>query len=311
MKRKPYRFLLYLGLRLVKELVRAIPRRPALAIAEGVGKTAFLVARRERERTLAHLRMVYGKEKSETELETLGKNVFIHFARAAVDVLRLPELVQAGLEEFVDGKESLFILDQALSEGRGVILLTAHLGNWELMGAFLRTQGYRGAVVARRLYYERFDREIVNLRKEVDLNTIYQDAPPREFLNVLHQNEILGVLADQDIDRFEGIFVPFFGLPAYTLTAPVKLALATGAPIVPTFVLRNGDRYRLFMEEPIRVELKGTKEEMIEEYTARWSRVVEEKIRAFPEQWAWMHRRWKTQPEGVQIKETAGCSSND
>lgn len=287
-----------------------LPRKAALALAEGVGELAFLVARRERERTLAHLKLAYGSEKSESELRETARQVFLHFARTAVDTLQLPKLVGSGLESLIDGKEGLVLLDRLLSEGKGVIALTAHLGNWEFISAFFRSRKYQGAVVGRRIYYERFDRMICDLRKRVNVRTIYQDAPAREFLSVLRQNEILGLLADQDIDRLEGIFVPFFGRPAYTLTAPVKLALATGAPILPVFLVREGEeRYRLLIEEPIRVEPKGTKEETIEEYTARWSRVVEEKIREFPEQWAWMHRRWKTQPAESQTKEKVGCLS--
>ncbi len=183
-----------------------------------------------------------------------------------------------------------------------MILLTAHFGNWELMGALLRFYDYKGAVVGRQIYYEKYNQAILDLRGKATLRTIYQDASPREFLKVLKQNEILGILADQDIDRLEGIFVPFFGRPAYTLTGPVKLALASGAPIVPTFLIREGNRYRLLVEEPIRVEMKGSREETVQEYTSRWSRVIEEKIRAHPEQWAWMHRRWKTQTaEGSSV----------
>jgi len=78
------------------------------------------------------------------------------------------------------------------------------------------------------------------------------------------------------------------------LTAPVKLALASGAPLVPVFLMRVGDRYQLHVEEPIWVEMRASREETIQEYTARWSQVIEEKIRAYPDQWVWMHRRWKT-----------------
>ncbi|MBI4115575.1 MAG: lysophospholipid acyltransferase family protein [Candidatus Omnitrophica bacterium] len=296
MKQKPYRYLLYLGLRLVQGLAVLLPREAALLFARGVGRFAFLVARRERERTILHLTWVFENGKTPQEIYDLACRVFIHFAEAAVDVLRFPRLTQENISQLIVGSENLATFDRLLSERNGIILLTAHFGNWELMGAYLRLRGYQGAVVARRIYYEKFNQALIELRKSVNLRTIYQDAPARELLKALHQNEILGILADQDVDRLDGVFVQFFGRPTYTLTSPVKLALVTGSPIVPTFLLRRGKGYELLMGEPIRVQMKGSREETVQEYTAMWSRVLEEKIREYPDQWAWMHRRWKTQP---------------
>ena len=301
MKHKPYRYFLYLGLCLVQGLVSWLPRNFLLGLAEGLGRIAFFVARRERKKTLLHLTSVYGGEKSPEEIHELGKQVFVHFGRIAADVLRFPKWNRAELDRLIEGKESFSPIDRLLSEGRGIILLTAHLGNWELLGAFLTLRGYNGAGVGRRIYYEKFDRFLVDLRKQAGVRTIYQDAHAREYLKVLNQNEILVILADQDVDHLDGIFVPFFGRPAYTLTSPVKLALATGAPILPAFLVRAGDCYRLLIDEPIRVEMRATRDQTLQEYTARWSGVVEAKIRAYPEQWVWMHRRWKTAetPGGV------------
>lgn len=253
------------------------------------------MARRERKKTVAHLGNAFG-EKTSSELETLGRRVFVHYARVAVDVLRFPQLTQENLNLMVNSGDGLGRLNALYKEGKGIIILTAHLGNWELMGAYLRLNGCRGAVIGRKIYYEKFNQVLLEMRGRIGLQTIFQDAPAKEFLKVLKRNEMLGILADQDVDRLDGIFIPFFGKPAYTLTSPVKLALVTEAPIVPTFLVREGDRYRLLVDEPIRVEMKGTREETIEEYTRKWSQRVEDKIRKYPDQWVWMHRRWKTQP---------------
>ena len=305
MKRKPYRYLLYLGLRVVQPIVLWVPRSMAFFLAKALARAAFLFIRRERERTIQHLTLALGQEKSPQEIQELACRVFIHFAEAAVDVLRFPKLNREELDLLVKEGDGLSKIRQILAEGRGMILLTAHLGNWELMGALIRLHGIPGTVVGRQLYYEKFNQAIINLRGKIALRTIYQDDPVRESLKVLKQNEILGILADQDIDRLDGVFVPFFGRPAHTLTAPVKLALASGAPLVPVFLIREGLGYRLLVEDPIRVEMKGTREETIQEYTVQWSRVIEEKIRAYPEQWAWMHRRWKTQPSAASSPASA------
>lgn len=304
MKHKPYRYLFYLGLRLLQAVVLWMPREVALALARGIGGLAFFIARRERKRTLSHLSYAFGEEKKAEEIRELGRKVFMHYAHVAADVLRFPRLTREAVDQLVEGHEGLSVFDRVLREGRGAILLSAHLGNWELMGAFLRFHGYPGALVGRRIYYEKFNQVLLDLRSKVTLKTLYQDASPREFVRVLNQNQILGILADQDVDRFDGIFVPFFGRPTYTLTTPVKLALATGAPLLPAFVIRSGKRYRFLVEEPIYVQMRMNKEETIREYTERWSQVIEAKIRAYPDQWVWTHRRWKTQPPPAEVPQT-------
>ena len=296
MKNKPYRYILYLGLRLLQLAVWALPRRAGFFLAGGLAALAFQVLGRERQKTIRHLMIAWGGEKDPAELRRIARRVFIHFGESAVDALRIPRMNREEADRLVEAGDGFERIDRVLAEGKGMILLTAHFGNWELMGAVIMLKGYKGTVVGRRIYYDKFNEAILNLRGSMALRTIYQDASPREFLRVLQDNQILGILADQDLDWAEGIFVPFFGRPAHTLTAPVKLALASGAPIVPVFLPRQGERYRLIVDDPIRVEMKGTREETIQEYTARWSRAVEKTIRAYPDQWAWMHRRWKTSP---------------
>lgn len=304
-KYKPYRFLLYVGLRILVAAVPLIPQKAALFIAEILGRLAFLIARRERQKTLAHLAFAYGARKDAAGIHKLGQGVFIHFAKAAVDTLRLPRLNKEELNQLIEPGYDLAVIDRLLSEGRGIILLTAHLGNWELLGAFLRSKGYEGALVGRKIYYERFNEVLLALRGKWTLKTIYQDSPPHDFLRILKQNQILAILADQDVDRLNGIFVPFFGHLTYTLTSPVRLAMSTGSPILPIFLVRNGEQYKLLIDEPIRIETRGNREEILQEYTQRWSKVIEDRIRMFPDQWVWMHRRWKTQmpsqPQAVEV----------
>ena len=102
------------------------------------------------------------------------------------------------------------------------------------------------------------------------------------------------LLADQDVDSVDGIFVDFFGKPAHTPKGPVALALATGAPLVPCFMIREKNCHKLVLEDPIELEEKSDKDETIKFNTQKWSRIVESYIRRYPEQWVWMHRRWKT-----------------
>ena len=187
--------------------------------------------------------------------------------------------------------------------------MTAHLGNWELLPRMFGLEGFRGGVVGRRIYYEPYNRWIVGLRGSVGVQTIYQDEAVRQIHAHLKAGEIVGLLPDQDRDSVRGIFVDFFGRPAYTSVAPVKFAMASGAPILPAFMVRMpGNRYKLLLGNLIRPKIEeGDRTASIRKYTEAWMKDFEEVIRRYPEQWGWMHDRWKTKPDGVaaaELKET-------
>jgi KDO2-lipid IV(A) lauroyltransferase len=155
--------------------------------------------------------------------------------------------------------------------------------------------GYSSNVIARPIYYEKYEEWISSLRKGMGVNVIYRTDSPKKLLYRLKENELVGIMPDQDIDSVEGVFVDFFGKKAYTPSAPVKIAMASGTPIIPMFIVRNGRRHTIFVEEPIRVQKSEDKEEDVLRYTQQWSDVVESYVRRYPEQWVWMHKRWKTQ----------------
>lgn len=187
--------------------------------------------------------------------------------------------------------------------------MTAHLGNWELLPRVFGLQGFRGGVVGRRIYYEPYNLWVMRLRSFPGFRTIYQDEAVRQIHAHLKAGEIVGLLPDQDRDSVRGIFVDFFGKPAYTSVAPVKFAMAAGAPILPAFMVRMpGDRYKLLLGNLIRPKIEGNdRAASIRKYTEAWMKDFEAVIRRYPEQWGWMHDRWKTRPDEVttaELKET-------
>jgi KDO2-lipid IV(A) lauroyltransferase len=139
----------------------------------------------------------------------------------------------------------------------------------------------------------------------VNVQTIYQDEAVRQVHKRLEAGEIVGLLPDQDRDSVRGIFVDFFGVPAYTSVAPVKFSMSSGAPILPAFMVRvSGDRYRLVLGNLIRPKIEqGDREASIRKYTEAWMKDFETVIRQYPDQWGWMHDRWKTRPEEVRCTE--------
>lgn len=314
-KKKPYRYLLYLGLELLRHLVLILPRRANYAVATALGVLSYRFLPKEQAKIARHLEEAFGNKKSADEIDKLGKGAFVNLAKSAIDVLWFPKLNRKRIEGLVYLERGTGKIDQALARGNGAIVLTGHIGNWELLASYFRFLGYPGCLVGRRIYYEPFNRLLVSLRKKALVSTIYRDESPRTILEELRANHVVGMSADQDIDSVESMFIPFLGKPAWTPIGPAKIALASGAAIVPAFMIHSGLRYRLFIEDPIWPPETDSKEEAIRVMTEAWSQVVERYIRLYPDQWVWMHNRWKTKHESklkskaVEPFETSGQSA--
>ena len=308
-KRKFYRYPLYLLARLGAGLLLVLPRRWALALASGIGHLGYRFVSRQRTKILENLKLAYGDTKSPSELETIGWRVMGHMLQTAVDSLRFATLSRDQAALFVETGDAYSFCKDILQEGKGLIIMTAHLGNWELLPRVFGLQGFRGGVVGRRIYYEPYNRWVVGLRSFVGFRTIYQDEAVRQIHAHLKAGEIVGLLPDQDRDSVRGIFVDFFGKPAYTSVAPVKFSMASGAPILPAFMVRMpGNRYKLLLGHLIRPKIENhDRATSIRKYTEAWMEDFEEVIRRYPEQWGWMHDRWKTKSDEVgaaELKET-------
>ncbi|OGX11464.1 MAG: hypothetical protein A2351_04320 [Omnitrophica bacterium RIFOXYB12_FULL_50_7] len=312
-KRKFYRYPLYLLARLAAEFLLILPRSWALALASGVGHGGYRLVSRQRTKILENLKLAYGDTKSSVELEAIGRRVLGHMLQTAVDFLRFATLSRDRVVSIVETGDAYSFCKDVLQEGRGLIIMTAHLGNWELLAGSFCLQGFKGAVIGRRIYYEPYNRWIVGLRSAVGVQTIYQDEAVRQVHVHLKAGGIIGLLPDQDRDHTRGIFVDFFGKPAHTSVAPVKFAMASGAPILPAFMVRMpGNRYKLLLGNLIRPKIEGgDRTASIRKYTEAWMKDFEEVIRRYPEQWGWMHDRWKTKSEDVtvaELKETVKSS---
>jgi len=300
-KYKPYRYPVYLLARLASAFLTLFPRRLALGIANGVGYLAYVFVAYQRNKILGNLKLAYGSTKSAKELHAIGCQVMGHMLRTGVDFLRFSKLSPDKVASFVDMREAFSFCKDILQEGKGLIIMTAHLGNWELLAGIFCLQGFSGAVIGRRIYYEPYNRWIVGLRDSVRVRTIYQNQAVREVYKFLKSGGIIGLLPDQDRDSVRGIFVDFFGTPANTTVAPVKFSMSSGAPILPAFMVRMpGDRYKLLLGDLIRPKIEqGDRAASIRKYTEAWMKDFEKVIRQYPEQWGWMHDRWKTRPEAT------------
>lgn len=280
----------YHAVRTFIALMNVLPRRRALSVSGWMGGLAYLSARNARRRTLSNLTLAYGGEKSRRQIRQLGRSVFRELGRNVVDVARLPGLTAENVDALVR-TEGLSYLESAYGEGRGVVAVSAHLGNFELMGTFLALKGFTVTVVAAPLYDPRLDALLLKNRVRGGLHVVGRDRATSAVLRALRKGHVVGLLVDQDT-RGAGITVPFFGRPARTPTGPAVLADRVGAPIVPMAIHRLADdTHLLTVRPPIRPA--GRAPEDVETTTSAYTAELERFIRKAPAQWVWMHDRWK------------------
>lgn len=289
-------WLIFQLVRSLIKLVRVLPRRVAIKVFERLGALAFRLIRKEREKTLRHLRLAFGAQKSETEIFDLAQNTFRALGRNAAEALRLPQMKRDGLEQYIRfaGREHL---DKALARGRGVLCITGHIGCWELMAMCIASH-YPLAVVGAAIYDPRLDEILVREREQAGYRTFSRTASgTRQILRWFREGGVLGILIDQDT-RVEGEFVDFFGQAAYTPSGPIVLAERTEVPIVPLAIHMNEDFTHTVEVRP-EIELQKTGDARADRIAniEKCSKAVEAFIREHPEQWVWMHERWKTRPE--------------
>lgn len=277
------------------KVLRILPRLIALSLMRLLGRLGFILASGPRRRAIKHLTMVYGQEKNSAEIKNLARRVFIHFATVAGDFVRMPIIIRKGINSLVttSGMEHL---DQAFANGRGLLMITCHFGNWELMGAWLAENGYRMSVVGTTLFDPRLDQILVEARDNAGYTNIARGKGTRDILRTLKKGDAVGMLIDQDT-KADGVFVNFFGRPAHTPSGPAVLARRLDVPIIPIFMYLKDDlTYHIECLPALELVKSDNEAYDIQTNTQKCSDAYEAMIRRFPEQWVWMHKRWKTQP---------------
>jgi len=211
----------------------------------------------------------------------------------------MPELNKGNICRFVahDGLENYL---EGLRRGRGVIFMTAHFGAWELSSFAHAVYGYPLRFVVRPIDNPRVERLISTYRTRSGNIPIERRSAARDILKALRQNEAVGILFDQNTTRSEGVFAEFFGIPAATTPSLALFALRTGAAVVPGFLIWDASlrKHRLRLDPPVQLIETGNLEHDVLENTKVFNKILESYIRAYPDQWLWIHRRWKTRPEG-------------
>lgn len=273
--------------------IRALPLPFARSLGRGIGKVLYGILGRRRRVALRNLQLVYGGEMDEKTRRSIARAVFCHFGEIGAEFLKLPQLPRTRVDSMaqVVGEEHL---RQALSAGKGVLLITGHFGNWEFLARWLATHDYTLNVVARHANDPVANRLLDVTRSRAGTQVYNRGNSARAVLQSLRRNEIVGLLPDQNAGE---VFVPFLGHTTGTVDGPAVIHLRTGSPLLFAWCTREPDGgYRILFEPPVVVEPSQDRTADILATTTLINQRLEMQIRARPAQWLWLHDRWKSSP---------------
>ncbi len=274
---------------------KAIPLSLRKGMFIGLSKLFYHLVPRQRMIALYNLRRAF-PEKSDEEITKIALGVYRNMAIVAAEFFDLPELTKEKLGKIVE-VEGLENCEKALAKGRGMLLFGAHFGNWELEAVAVSLLVKPAVVIYRLLDSPILETLVSRVRSATGNIPVPKENSMRSMLRTLKKNGIIGILIDQNTAWYEGVFVDYFDRPACTTSGIALLALHSGAPVLPAYLIRLPDgRYRLVLEPEMVIINTGSRDEDVIANTQLFTNVIEKTVRRYPEQWLWVHQRWKTQP---------------
>jgi len=282
-------------------VVRAIgilPRPLARAVGIGLGQLIYLFHGKLRRVGMRNLELAF-PAMSVRERRKIVRGVFTSLGRQFVEVCLFPRYTKENVSQIVtyDGFENF---DRASERGKGVLFLTGHLGGWELSAFAHSLYGHPLHFVMRELDNPYLDALVRRYRTMHGNTPILKDDPARELLRAMKQGATVGILIDTNMTPPEGVFVDYFGIAACTASGLARIALRTDAAVVPGFTIWDPvlRKYRLRFDPPVQLVRTGNADADILTNTQLFTSVIEDFVRRYPDQWLWVHRRWKTRPQG-------------
>jgi len=292
----------YTSLRIMFSFVRILPRNAAVSLCIATARLTFCVLADRQKAGIRNLEIAFPgmgpderKRILHSSIENIGRTVaeFAGFDPATSESSRETIRFDFESEEFIAYKK-------AKAEGRGVLMATAHIGNWEVLLSGFALQHEPIFFIAREIDNPLIDKMFTEKRAKFGSRQLYKSDSAKSVLKALRSGHSVGVLPDTNTDLREGVFVPFFGIEACTTAGVARFAIRTNALIFPMFAIwdRNESRYVVYNGQPIEPSNTGNPESDVLETTIAFTSEIEKIIRRFPEQWLWTHRRWKTRPPG-------------
>jgi KDO2-lipid IV(A) lauroyltransferase len=288
----------YAALRLILKGLGLLPRPLARSFASGVARVLYALLPKLRKTAEVNLRIAFPGWNG-AQRKSVIRGMIRNLGWMAAEFARLPKLTKENIDQVVilDGHENFL---EGHRRGKGVLYLTGHIGAWELSSFAHALYGYPLHYMARRIDNKRIDALVNGYRCLSGDRPIFKNESARAMLKVLKEAGTVGILADQNTMPEEAMFVDFFGKPASTTTGIARVALHTDAAVVPGYAVWDPAirKYRLRFEPPVELIRTGDSERDVAENTQKFTKVIEDIIRKYPDQWVWIHGRWNTQPKG-------------
>jgi KDO2-lipid IV(A) lauroyltransferase len=294
LKRLKYTLLFWLvkGLIFITE---KLPRSVVYFVYGSLGRIAYYFAGKSRDKAIENLTIVFGKEKTQDEIKGIAKKMFLNLGKNLATVMRvfpMENLDQLYKQVRIVGKENL---DAAYAKGKGVVLLTAHIGAFEILGTFIGLN-YKSIMVGTKLKDPRLDALIVASRSKGGSKYVHRGENTLQLMRSLKEGRVMIILIDQDT-KVKSRFVEFMGVPAATPIGATMIALKTGADIVPVVVQMDAfDNQTITCMPALEVTRSSDAEQDLLDNTLRMNQAIDAFIRKDPSQWVWMHDRFKTKP---------------
>lgn len=290
------RKLYYFAALIFSKLVLLLPYRMAVRTGGALGYFAYHAVSKSRRLAEKNISAAF-PEKSVNEVKAIALGAFINLGKNLFELFSFPKITKENINGIVEivNREAM---EKGFAKGKGVIVGSAHCGNWEMIGTSFALNGIPMNAIARRIYIEELNKMLVDFRENKGYKVILRSGreAAKQMLRTLRSNESLGILIDQDT-VVPSVFVDFFGRKAWTPSGMAVLAMKTGAPVV--FVVDQrlpDDRHKVICAGPVEMRDSGNTEDDIRHNTQLITSMTEEHIRKYPDQWVWIHDRWKTQP---------------
>lgn len=287
-------FAAYIAVRVLNFIFGFIPVSLLLWVGRRLGVVIFMFNKKRRLIAYANLKAAFAKEKSPAELRNITKRVYQNMVQTFVEVLNLTKVNRRYVDKYIE-VVNMERIKNAAASGRGMILLTAHFGDWELSSLASSALGFPINVLVREQKMKRLNELLNRLRESNGCKVIRKGMDVKNLLKALYDKKIVGILADQDAGK-KGTFVNFFGRPTSSHSGAMEIAKRTDSIVLPNFIVRTGGPYhKVYLEEYI--DFKDTKSpDDVKQNLQRYMSLLEKYVRQYPDQWLWLHKRWKSTP---------------
>ncbi len=282
-------YLEYLVVYFIGIIVQVLPIKLAIFIGESLGSFVYYCIPIRKKVAINNLSIVFGNDKNSKEIEKICKDCYRNLGMSLIEFLRYPKYTKENFFKYIKIENEEY-LKSSLLKGKGVIIIAGHFGNWEFSAAAVGLSGYPLSQVSKNLHNDYLNRVVLKYRGSKNINVIGLKMEVREIIHILKQNGIVGIADDQEA-RLHGLWVDFMGKEALTARGPVVFARKFGSPLIPCFIVSQKDKitHSLIFEKPIIVDSMND-----EKYLYQFNKLLEKYVRLYPEQYFWLHNRWRT-----------------